>query len=135
TYAFSMMQFMLLLATTSSGPNHDLLALVRAEDYFQARNIAVKAGDLVKLAEKEPADGKAQVRQLLAIRWLGEHPAETKKADGARAALEDIAASRRARDPQGFAKLYARQALARLDGKPVPVAATPPADSLARGAR
>src|SRR5262249_13822868 len=74
-------------------------------------------------------DGKTQAQQLLAIRWLGEHPDQVKKADGARAVLEQIADGKKAQDGTGFAKLYARQALARLDRKPVSVAAVAPAGS------
>jgi hypothetical protein len=130
--AFSLIEFLVLLGSTASSPTHDLVSLIRAEDYFKARNIAVKAEQMVSLALKEPADGKTQVQQLLAIRWLGENPAVAKKAEGARAALEQIAAGKKAQDPQGFARLYARQALARLDDKPVPVAAAP-ANSVREG--
>src|SRR5262249_29035988 len=131
---FGMMEVLVLLASTSSSPTHDLVSLIRAEDYFKARNIAVDASGMVKLATKDPADGKAQIQQLLAIRWLGEHPAELKKTEGARAALEQVATGKKAQDRSGFAELYARQALARLDDKPLPVAATAPPGGLQREA-
>src|SRR5215472_8383497 len=123
--AFSLIEFLVLLGSTASSPTHDLVSLIRAEDYFKARNITIKPEQMVSLALKEPADGKTQVQQLLAIRWLGENPAAAKKAEGARAALEQLAAGKKAQDPQGFARLYARQALARLDGQAVPVMAAP----------
>jgi len=128
--AFGMMEFLVLLGSAHSSPTHDLVSLLRAEDYFKSRQIALEAGGLVKLAATEPADGKAQLQQLLAIRWLGENPAKVEKTKEARDILEQIAAGKKAQDRHGFAKLYARQALARLDRKPLPVAATAPAAGL-----
>ena len=119
---FDFVRVLVLLGASVSSPTHDLVSLLRAEDYFKASNIAVKPEQMVALALKEPSDGKTQIQQLLALRWLGENPAAAKKTAGARAALEDIAAGKKAADPQGFARLYARQALARLEGKPLPVA-------------
>src|SRR5437773_6725770 len=125
-----MMQFLLLLSSAHGSPTHDLVSLLRAEDYFKSRQIALEASGLVKLAATEPADGKAQIQQLLAIRWLGENPAKVEKTPGARDVLEQIAAGKKAQDANGFAKLYARQALARLDRKPLPVAVIAPAAGL-----
>lgn len=130
--ALGLIEILVFLGSTASSPTHDLASLLRAEDYFKARNVAVKPEQLVALALKEPADGKSQLQQLLALRWLGENPAAAKKTAGARAALEQIAAGKKAQDPQGFARLYARQTLARLDGKPVPVT-TAPRGSLLEG--
>lgn len=123
--AFGLGEILILLLSMSTSPTHDLVSLIDAEDYFKTRKVAVTAEQMAALALKEPKDGKAQVQQLLALRWLGENPAAAKKGQGARAALEQIAAGKKAQDAQGFARLYARQALARLDGKPVPVTAAP----------
>ena len=78
------------------------------QDYFKSRHIEIKATDLADLAAKEPADGKTQVAQLLAIRWLGEHGAEVKKASKVRETLEEIALGKKGKDAQGFARDYAR---------------------------
>jgi hypothetical protein len=115
-------EILVLLAGGFGSPTHDLVSLIRAEDYFKSRNVALGAKEMVKRATAEPDSGKAQIQQLLAIRWLGKHPDEARK-DNARTALEAIAAGKKAQDKQGFARLYARQALARLDGKPIPAAA------------
>jgi hypothetical protein len=128
--AFGMMEILLLLGSSHTSPTHDLVSLLRAEDYFQSRNIALEAAGLVKLAATEPADGKAQIQQLLALRWLGENAAKVAKTPEARVVLEQIAAGKKAQDANGFAKLYARQALARLDRKPLPVAVIAPAAGL-----
>jgi hypothetical protein len=125
-----MMEILLLLAGSSGLPANDLVSLIQAEDYFKARKIEVSAEKMVELAGKDPADGKTQIQQLLAIRWLGDNAEQTKKADGARALLERIAEGKKAQDPLGFAKGHARQALARLDGKPIPPLATMPDKSL-----
>lgn len=85
----------------------------------------MKLARIVETAGKEPADGKTQIAQLLAIRWLGENSEQTKKDAKARALLEDIAAGKKAQDPQGFAKEYAERSLALLDGKKPAVAKMP----------
>ncbi len=123
--AFGMIEVLALLLSGTGSPTHDLVSLIRAEDYFQARNVKLDAAEMVKLALRDPADGKAQVQQLLAIRWLGENADAVKKAEGAKAALEALAAGRKAQDRQGFAKVYAGQALARLAGEPLPAVAAP----------
>ncbi len=125
-----LMEILLLLASSAGLPANDLVSLIQPEDYFKARKIDVEADKMVELAGKDPKDGKTQVQQLLAIRWLGDNPAQTKKADGARALLEQIAAGKKGQDPHGFARGHARQALAHLDGKPIPPLATMPDKSL-----
>ena len=125
-----LMELLILIAGSAGLPSNDAVSLVQPEDYFKARNITVSADRMAELAAKDPADGKTQVQQLLAIRWLGENPVDTKKAAGARALLEQIAAGKKVRDAQGFAKLHAAQALARIDGKDVPPLATMPEKSL-----
>jgi hypothetical protein len=119
------MQWFLLMASCSGSFTTDLVTLLDAESYFKSRMIAATTASLVDVAGKEASDGKTQIAQLLAIRWLGEHPAETKKDAKALALLQAIAAATRAQDPQGFARDYASRALARIDGKPAPMAAIP----------
>ncbi len=127
---FGMMEIVLLLAGSAGLPANDLVSLIQAEDYFKVRNVAVSAEKMVELAGKDPTDGKTQVQQLLAIRWLGDHAAETKKADGARELLQQLAGGKKAQDPHGFAKDHALQALARLDGNSIPPLARMPDKSL-----
>src|SRR5687767_3990502 len=103
-FAVGLLEMIVLLAGSGGLASNDLVSLVQAEDYFKVRNIAVSADKMAELAGKDPADGKTQVQQLLAIRWLGENAADTKKADGARALLEQIAAGKKAQDPHGFAR-------------------------------
>jgi hypothetical protein len=124
-----------LLAVLAAGGNvpNDLVSLVRARDYFQARNVEVNADKMTALAGKAPTDAKESVAQLLAIRWLGEHPAEAKKAKGAVDTLRQVAAGDKDKDRLGFARDYARRALARLEGKAAP-ARTMPANSIREGA-
>jgi hypothetical protein len=115
----------LFLLALAGGGSKDLVSFVDAKDYFQARDIEVKVDKMVELAGKTPADAQASVSQLLAIRWLGDHPAEVKKAKGARETLQQIAAGKKGKDSTGFARDYAGRALAKLDGKPLPVRALP----------
>lgn len=109
----------------SSGAPVDSVSLLDPEDYFQTRSIDVKVDKLIELAGKDPSDGRTQIAQLLAIRWLGEHAAEAKKDKSVRPLLEQIAAGKKAQDSQGFAKEYAERALALFDGKTPPVRTLP----------
>ncbi len=128
--SFGLMEILLLLASSAGIPANDLVSLVPVEDYFKSRMIEVSADKMIEFAGKAPADSKTSVQQLLAIRWLGENPDAAKKGKGARDLLEQIAAGKKAQDSHGFAKAHAAQALARLDGKPVPPLATVPDKSL-----
>jgi hypothetical protein len=98
----------------------DLVSFIDAPLYFQSRSIEVKPEKMVELAEKAPKDQREAIGQLLAIRWLGDHGAEVKKTKKAREVLEQLAASSTGAGTAGFARDYARTALARLDGKPIP---------------
>src|SRR5260370_14372748 len=118
--AIGLLEMLVLLAGTAGLPANDLVSMIQADDYFAARSIAVNAKQMTELADKEPADGKKQVQQLLAIRWLGENPLATRKDVGAHEVLEQIAAGKKGQDLHGFARGHAKQALARLDGKPLP---------------
>jgi hypothetical protein len=107
-----------MLGVGGSGAT-DLVSLLDAPQYFKSRAIDVKPEGMLELAGNAPADGKGQIQQLLAIRWLGEHPDTVKKTGNARETLRAIADGKQGKDPQGFAADYARLALARLDGKGV----------------
>lgn len=124
----SFLLLLILLGAEPGGVLDDVVSWLSPELYFQSRKIEVNADHLERLADTPPTDGKSSLQQLLAIRWLGEHPAEAKKAKHVRAVLEELASGKRG-DSQGFAKAYAQRALALLDGK-APAGRTMPADSL-----
>jgi hypothetical protein len=109
----------LLLAGLGDSPC-DLMTLIDADDYFRSRNVTPTAATMTELAGKKPTDAKAEVRQLLAIRWLGDH-----QVAAAQALLQQLANGKRAQDPGGFARDYAGRALARLAGKPLAPARAP----------
>ena len=78
---------------------------------------------MASLAGAVPENGKVQIMQLVALRHPADHPDKLKQADrypAHRKLLEEIAAGKRAHDPQGFAKEYAAIVLARLDGNTLP---------------
>jgi hypothetical protein len=133
--AFSMdlfaLDFLLFLALYGTGAPNDLVSCVKPEDYFQSRAITVTGNEMVRLAGKEPKDGTASFQQLLALRWLAEHPAELKKEKEARKLLEGLAEGASG-DAQGFAREYAAAALAIIDGK-APGVRTMPASSVING--
>jgi hypothetical protein len=106
-----------LLLAGKGGAPPDVVTLIDADDYFRARHITASADRVEALARTEPADGPRAVAQLLAIRWLGDHRIEP-----ARETLMRIVGGQLAQDKYGFARDYARHALARLDGQPLPQA-------------
>ena len=114
----------ILLLFLLGGPaGSDLVTFLDPAMYFQARQIDLAIDKMTDLAGAAPENGKAQIMQLMALRYLSEHPDKLKKADqyaAHRKLLEEIAAGKRAQDPQGFAKEYAAVVLARLDGKTLP---------------
>lgn len=130
TVAIGMMEIVLLLASSSGLPGNDLASLLTVDDYFSSRNVTLNTKEMTVLAGKEATDSKEQIQQLLAIRWLGENAPATKKNPAAREVLEQIAAGKKAQDKHGYAKGHALQALARLDGKPLPPITTMPEGSL-----
>lgn len=123
---------LLILALMGGGAfGPDLVNLVPPRSYFQARTIETTPASMMSLATKEPKDAKTQVQQLLALRQLTVETEALKKApkyQEYRAALEQIAAGKKAADTLGFAQDYAQRLLARLDGKPA--AKAPPAKLL-----
>lgn len=130
TVALGMMEMLLLLAGSSGLPANDLASLIATDDYFSSRNVTLNTKEMTALAGKEAKDPKEQIQQLVAIRWLGENTAAVKKDPAAREVLEQIAAGKKAQDKHGFSKGHALQALARLDGKPLPPLTTMPEGSL-----
>jgi hypothetical protein len=119
-----------LLLPLLGAPVNDMASLIDPADYFQTRGVEVKADKMLELAARDPTDGKAQIGQLLALRWLAQHPTEAKKADKAREILASLADGKKAQDGYGFAKEYAQKALAKLDGKPAPAPRKVPVDSV-----
>jgi hypothetical protein len=120
---FGPMEMLLVLLMSAAGQPTDLVSLLSPRDYFQTRGIEVSTDKLVELAGKNPADGAAQLAQLLALRSLGEDGDFKKAANyqAQRQIIEDIALGKRAQDKTGFAKEYAQRVLARIDGtKPPP---------------
>jgi hypothetical protein len=117
--------FMVLLSLGSGSFSNDLVSLIETESYFKSRQVDVTAATMLEFAGKDPRDGKTQIGQLLAIRWLGEHPDEAKKDTKIRALLDEIAHGTKSQDPLGFARDYARSALALMDGKSANLFAIP----------
>ena len=79
--AFGFSEILLMVAMMGL-PANDAASLLSPADYLKAHGIEVKADQLVGLVAKEAKGPKEQITQLLAIRWLGAHAAEAKKADG-----------------------------------------------------
>jgi hypothetical protein len=115
---------MLLLLLLAGGPaGSDIVSMVDPAAYFESRQIDLTIDKMTGLAATVPEDGKVQIMQLLALRYLGDHPELLKQADryaSHRMLLEEMAAGKVAQDPQGFAQEYAALVLARLDGKTLP---------------
>jgi hypothetical protein len=113
-------EVIMMFLLTGSPTGNDLLALADPAGYFASRQIEVSIDRMAALAGEEPKDAKAQVRQLLALRYLAEHPEKMKKAEGYarhRRLIEEVAVGERAQDRLGFAKEYAERVLAVLDRK------------------
>src|SRR5262249_42027873 len=109
---------MFLLSGSPSGT--DLLALVDPATYFASRQMEVSIDKMAGLAAVAPKDAKGQLSQLLALRYLAEHPDKLKQAEafaGYRRLIEEIAGGRTGQDKLGFSKEYAERVIAVLDGK------------------
>jgi hypothetical protein len=119
------MELLVMLALTGGGTANDLAAWLNGEDYFKSRQIDMKIEKMIELANTPPTTAKASIAQLLAVRWLGEHPAEAKKDKNVRELLVQIALGKKNVDAQGFARDYAQRALALIDAKPVPTVEIP----------
>jgi hypothetical protein len=77
--AMSMFGSLLVFLSVGTTGSTDLVSVIDAQSYFKSRDIEVKPEKMLELAGKTPTDAKEEIAQLLAIRWLGEHPGEVKK--------------------------------------------------------
>ena len=109
----------LVLAVLSGGTTStDLVALVQPKHYFEYRQFEPSIDKMVDLAGEDPKDAKTQITQLTSLRYLADESAALKKSPkyaAHRQALEEIAAGKKAQDPEGFAKDYANRVLMKLD--------------------
>jgi hypothetical protein len=119
----------LILFALAGVQANDVASLLEPGHYLKAHEVELKAATLAELATREARGGKEQMIQLLAIRWLGLHPDDARKA-GAVDALRAVATGTKGQDPHGFARDYATRAMARIEGKPLPAARTIPAGSV-----
>jgi hypothetical protein len=122
------MEVIVLLALGGGGQTGELAAFLPADIYFQSRNIETKIDTLVALASKEPADGKTQIAQLLALRMLAERADEVKKAENYKdlvKKIERIAKGEIAKDAHGFSRAHANHTLTALGGTGKPSEAKP----------
>jgi hypothetical protein len=113
------LEVLLMLVISGGGTSTDLASLLPAPTYFKSRDINISVEKAIELAGKDPIDGKTQIAQLVALRYLGDESVKLKGSpDYAqhRQMLEQIAAGKKAQDAQGFAKEYAERVLRRLDG-------------------
>ncbi len=129
--ALGWFEVLLLMGMSSAGRPTDLVSFLAAPEYFQAHAVELSIDKMVELASKDPSDPPSQIAQLLALRVLGTDGTFKKGPNYAaqRKILEEIAAGRKAQDKLGFAREYAQQALARLEGVNPPAAARLPARS------
>jgi hypothetical protein len=122
---------MLIMLVLGGGlQSGDLVSYLPAEAYFRSRDVPVNLDNMIYFAEKEPADGVAQIKQLMCLRLLAEQPEVFKKGKdkaGALVTLRKIASGELANDRMGFAKEYAQRALAVLDGAKEPARPAAPA--------
>lgn len=111
---------LMMLMLGGGGQNNDLASVLPVEKYFQTQRVPLNLDNMIYLAGMDPVDGKAQIRQLVALRVLADRAQEVKKAKNAAeiiTTLEKIAKGERAKDRLGFAPEYAATALAKIKGK------------------
>ena len=111
--ATSSIGFLVILAVLSGGPK-ELVSMIDAEIYFQQQGIACNEAEFLRILGKEGKDQETYLQKLLAIRELGKG-----KAQAAREKLQGLA-----NDPDYFISKYAKTALARVDGKELPIPKT-----------
>src|SRR5262245_32284681 len=110
-----------LMLIVMSGGMHsgDLVTYLPADTYFKSRDVPINLDNMIYLAGKNPDSGEAQIKQLMALRYLAEQPDLIKKAKDkteALATLGKIAKGELANDKQGFAKEYAARVLQIVEG-------------------
>ncbi|HZZ80213.1 MAG TPA: hypothetical protein VFE62_16990, partial [Gemmataceae bacterium] len=118
--AFGFVEILVLALLAGGMDNNELVAVVQPKDYFESRNVRMSIDSMIDVAIREPKDGKAQIMQLSALRYLMDESDAFKKASNYasnREAIEEIATGKRAQDKAGFSKEYAQRLLNKLDGK------------------
>jgi hypothetical protein len=119
----------LLGPTVGSATPTDLVSLIDPADYFASRRMEVGSAQMLDQVSAKRADARSSLLRLLAIRWLGENKDRLgEDREAVRQVLEQIA-----KGTDEFARDHAQIALARIDGKPIPVLRTAPKDSLRDG--
>ena len=124
--AVGLMEVLILLFVSGGAASTDLAGVLPAQTYFKSRSIEINVDKAVELAGHDPVDGKTQIAQLVALRYLEEETAKLKSSPNYQAHLQlltAIAAGTRSQDPQGFAKEYAGRVLTRHGGKSAAAAA------------
>jgi hypothetical protein len=119
-FGFGFAEVMMLALLAGGMNNTDLATLVEPQHYFEARQVKVSIDSMIDVALTEPKDGKAQIMQLTALRYLSDEADALKKSANYatnRQALEQIAQGKKAQDKLGFAREYAERLLDKLDGK------------------
>ncbi len=115
-----------LLVALLGGPGaSDLASVLPLQAYFQYRNIPLSVDKMVELAATTPTDGKTQLQQNLALRYLRENIEQVKTSPNSqkhREVIAEIAAGKKANDAQGFAKDQANFVLAQWDQKKIQAA-------------
>lgn len=121
---------MLMLALMSGGYyTADVVTLIQPKHYFQNRQIEISVDRAIDYASDDPKTPKTQIVQLTALRYLSDESEALKKSPkvaGHRKVLEEIAAGKKAADPQGFAQDYANRVLLKLDSAKQPAAKITP---------
>ena len=133
---FGFAEVMMFALVVGGMNNTDLVGLVQPQHYFESRQVRVSIDSMIDIALTDPKDGKAQIMQLTALRYMADESVAFKKASNYatnREAIELIAQGKKAQDKVGFAKEYAQRLLDKLDGKKPAVVKTGPvgADALA----
>jgi len=124
----------MMLILMSSG--NDVLSLIDPADFFKSRNVPVTLEKMVELATTPAANPKAEISQLLALRYLAEDAA-VKKAPNLAEILkkvEEVAEGKKGPDTAGFAAEYARRTAVALGSKLAPPKAGAPDDSVRQDA-
>src|ERR1043166_75901 len=119
----------IMLAAMSGGSDAEIAALIQPAHYFKTRQIDISVDKAIDLASEDPKDGKRQIMQLTAIRYLTDEAENLKKSAkyaAHRQLIEQIAAGKKANDPHGFAQDHARRLLLKRDNaRPMPAKIRP----------
>jgi hypothetical protein len=113
------LELLFLVLVGSGGYFPETAHFLDPEDYFRSRQVEVSVIKMMELAATDPASGKTQLAQLLALRYLTDHADQLKKDSNFaqhRQVLDQIAKGQKAHDPQGFSSAHAAHLLHRLEG-------------------